>query len=57
MTLTQLMNNLNTLKVKKVKGQNVWRVIDLNCSERWAYVAEFKTKAEAENFVWNRAHR
>lgn len=58
MTLNKLLNNLETLKIRKVKvdGQTRYRVVDLNCSGRWAYIGEFDTKQEAEDFKWRRAH-
>ena len=51
MTLTQLSENLKSIKVKKVRGENLWRVVDTRMSERWYCLGEFTSKDEAEDFA------
>lgn len=55
MTLTQFITAFDRLKVKKVRGEKRWRVIDTYLSSRWSYIAEFDSKKEAEDFIIRRA--
>lgn len=55
MTLSQLVENYKRYKVKKVRNQNLWRVVDTYISGRWPYIGAFTSKEEAERFIDYRA--
>lgn len=57
MTLNRLLDNIKSIKVKKVRGQNRYRVVDVRYGSRWSYIAEYDTRAEAEAFRQRRIDR
>ena len=57
MTLSNLINNVTSIKVKKVPRQKIWQVIDTRYYGDKKYIAEFDNKNDAENFVDKRIFR
>ena len=57
MTLSQLANNIKSIKVKKVPRQKIWQVIDTRYYGDKKCIAEFDNKNDAEKFVDKRIFR